>query len=237
MSIEYIESKTALVLGASSGIGLAVSRVLHEMGMKVIGIGRVFPSDFPGTKIAIDVHKSGFEETLKRIYRSEDISVLVNSLGVAYYGFHENISVEEISLMVRTNLEIPMISSSIALKHFREKGGGYIINISSVTSDSVNPFGACYGATKSGISSFMNSIREEARKVNIKVIDIKPDITKTNLYRNADIMPSDVEGSFLLPEDVANVVKTVLLQRDNTFISEVKIVPQYRRISKKRLDD
>mgnify|MGYP002626811941 CR=1 FL=1 len=102
------------------------------------------------------------------IKKKEDISVLINCAGVAYYGLFEEIKIENIQEMVRTNLEVPMILTRLLLRDLK-KNKGFLINISSVTALSSNPHGIAYGATKAGLSSFSKSLFDEARKYGIKV--------------------------------------------------------------------
>ena len=134
--------------------------------------------------------------------------------------------------MVRTNLEVPMILTSLLLRNLK-KNKGYVINISSVTANGTNPHGCAYGATKAGLSSFSHSLFDEARKYGIKVVTISPDMTKTNLYRNADFKEGDEAESYLLPEEIAKAVEYVLGQREGLVISDITLKPQIHRIKRK----
>lgn len=79
-----------------------------------------------------------------------------------------------------------------------EKNGGYIINISSVTAKQPSPHGCAYAATKAGLASFSSSLFDEARKYGVKVTAVYPDMTETNLYRNADFTVGE-EKNLILP--------------------------------------
>lgn len=107
-----------------------------------------------------------------------------------------------------------------------------MINISSVTASETNPHGCAYGATKAGISSFSRSLFDETRKYGVKVVTISPDMTKTNLYRNADFTVGDEPESYLLPEEVAKAVEYVLSQRDGLIVSDITLKPQLHRIKR-----
>ena len=108
-----------------------------------------------------------------------------------------------------------------------------MINISSVTAGSSNPHGCAYGATKAGLSSFSRSLFDEARKYGVKVVTISPDMTQTNLYRNANFKESDDIQSYLMPQEVAKAVEFVLSQRDGLVISDITLKPQIHRIGRK----
>ena len=125
-----------------------------------------------------------------------------------------------------------MILTQQLLRHLK-KNAGYVVNISSVTANESNPHGCAYGATKAGLASFSHSLFDEARKYGVKVVTIFPDMTKTNLYRNADFCQGDEIKSFLLPEEVAAAVEFAICQRDGIVVSDITIKPQIHRIKRK----
>ena len=232
---------TAIVTGASSGIGLAVSRTLCEIGYEVFGFGRNFkdPANekeglggrfHPIVCDVLDTPK--LTEHVKQILAKHQVRVLVNNAGTAYYGLHEELNPQKIQKMVRTNLEVPMILSQQLLRPLK-KNAGYLINIASVTAAGTNPHGCAYGATKAGLSSFSHSLFEEARKYGVKVVCIYPDMTKTKLYRNADFREGDEAGSYLLPEEVAQAVRYIVSQREGLVVSDITLRPQLHRILRK----
>ncbi len=126
-----------------------------------------------------------------------------------------------------------MILTQQLLRHLK-KNAGYVINISSVTATQTNPHGCAYGATKAGLASFSHSLFDEARKYGVKVVTIFPDITQTNLYRNADFQEGDVLESYLLPEDIAEAIEWILRQRKGVIVTEITLKPQIHRIKKKK---
>ena len=253
--------KTAIVTGASSGIGSQISRVLVEMGYEVYGFGREFPeeeseqirtkqdtAESTGTENGTDkknqenrmLHRivcdlldtPELERQIKEIRRQNEVSLLVNNAGVGYYGLHEELNTQKIQKLVRTNLEVPMILTNLLLRDLK-KYGGTIINISSVTAQLSNPHGCAYGATKAGLSSFSRSLFDEVRKYGVRVVTIQPDMTKTDLYRNADFMQGEEEASYLLPEEIAETVRDILPMRKGAVVTEITLRPQLHRIRRK----
>lgn len=253
--------KTAIVTGASSGIGREISRVLVEMGYEVYGFGRSFldggleqmgtGQDLTETKeaekgkdkqnennemfhpIVCDLlNTPELERQIKEIRRQHEVSLLVNNAGVGYYGLHEELNTQKIQKLVRTNLEVPMILTNLLLRDLK-KYSGTIINISSVTAQLSNPHGCAYGATKAGLSSFSRSLFDEVRKYGVRVVTIQPDMTKTDLYRNADFAQGEEEASYLLPEEIAETVREILQMRKGAVVTEITLRPQIHRIRKK----
>lgn len=235
--MERIKNEAAIVTGASSGIGCAVSRKLCELGYEVFGLGR----DFSKVQSADE----GFHPILcnlleteqlcacvKQIASQYQVRILVNNAGVGYYGLHEELNPKKIKELVRTNLEAPMILTQQLLRHLK-KNTGYVINISSVTANESNPHGCAYGATKAGLASFSRSLFDEARKYGVKVMTISPDMTKTNLYRHADFREGDEIESYLLPEEVAAAVEFMISQREGMVVSDLTLKPQIHRIKRK----
>lgn len=235
--------EAAIVTGASSGIGAAISRRLCGLGYEVFGFARHFESEaetevFDGAEqfhpIVCDVlDTEHLCACVKQIASEHLVRILVNNAGVGYYGLHEELNPAKIKELVRTNLETPMILTQQLLRQFK-KNAGIIINISSVTADESNPHGCAYGATKAGLASFSHSLFDETRKYGVKVVTISPDMTRTNLYRNADFQEGEESASYLLPEEIADAVEFVLGQREGLVVSDLKLKPQLHRIRRKQ---
>ena len=225
----------AVVTGASSGIGAAVSQKLSELGYEVFGIGRKFPPDDFWQRegvhpVVCDLTDTGkLCEIVRQMTADWQVRVLVNNAGVGYYGLHEELNPKKIQELVRINLEVPMILAQLLLRQLK-KHAGWVLNIPSVTAAKTNPHGCAYGATKAGLSSFSASLFEEARKYGVKVVTISPDLTKTNLYRHADFREGEEADTYLLPEEVADAAGDVLGQREGMVITDITIRPQKHQI-------
>lgn len=235
--MENINIKTAIVTGASSGIGYAISKKLSALGYEVYGLGRDFGKAEWKTEDNIHPIVCDVLDTdklcgcVRQIAAQHQIHVLVNNAGVGYYGLHEELSPDKIKKLVRTNLEAPMILTQQLLRHLK-KNAGYVINISSVTAGQSNPHGCAYGAAKAGLSSFSHSLFDETRKYGVKIVTISPDMTQTNLYRNADFREADEAEAYLLPEDVAESVAWILSQRNGVIVTDLTLKPQLHRIKR-----
>lgn len=230
----------AIVTGASSGIGAAIAAALLERGMEVYGIGRDFQKQEEPVKnpsfhaVVCDLRKySDVERTISDIRSSAGhIAVLVNSAGAGYFGPHEQISPSKIHDMVSVNIEAPMIIAGFLLRDMK-KNGGFIINISSVTAKKSNTYGCAYGATKAALTSFGESLFDEARKYGVKVLNIHPDMTESAFYRNADFTSCDDEDLRLLPGEIAQCVTAALDMREGAVVTDITVKPQRHGIKRK----
>ena len=224
--------KTTIVTGASSGIGKAIAEVLVKNGYEVYGIGRNFTEDVRFHAIVCDLLDEKQYQAMM-LSLPKEIDVLVNNAGCAYYGMHETISDARIHEMIKLNLEIPERMSQHYIRALRLRQG-LMINVASITGTHPSPHAACYASTKAAMISFSNSIFEENRKHGVKVTCLIPDMTETNLYRNADFKADENDGCCLYPMDIANVVEQILSQRNGIVAKEIIIQPQFHRIQKKK---
>lgn len=234
--------KIAVVTGASSGIGRAVSETLCKLDYEVYGFGRDFSREetrrmieqYPAFHPLIcDLLDTGeMLQQIQKIENKQNISVLVNNAGVGYYGLHEELNPHQIMELVRTNLELPMILTGQLLRILKANHG-YVINISSVTAEETNPHGCAYGATKAGLTSFGDSLFAETRKYGLKVTTIQPDMTCSNLYRNANFEQGGEPESYLKPEQIGEAVAYVLTREEGVVVPKITLQPQLHRIRRK----
>ena len=238
--------KTAIVTGASSGIGFAICRMLIGQQIKVYGIGRHFDDEALQelrtldemnlfTPVQCDLVKTNeVIDLIKNIQKKEEIDILINNAGVGYFGPHEELNPNKIHEMVTVNLEVPLLLTNLLLRTLK-KNHGFIINISSITAKKSNTYGCAYGATKAALTSFSKSLFDEARKYGVKVVSIHPDMTKSNFYRNANFKEGESLDTYLLPEEVASAVSMVLSQREGVVVSDITLQPQRHQLRKQNL--
>lgn len=228
---------TAIVTGASSGIGLSISKELLNLGYKVYGLGRDFSKSNLDNNNFIKLESNLMDinslvTKINEIKKSNDIKILINNAGVGYFSPHEELNPKKIHEMVTINLEVPLVLSQMLLRTLK-KNKGYIINISSIEAKKSSAHGCAYGATKAALSHFSSSLFDETRKYGVKVITIHPDITKSNFYRNSNFKEGANDDSFLMPEEIALAVSMAISQRDNLVITDITIRPQKFNIQRK----
>lgn len=228
--------KIALVTGATSGIGHELTKKLLELNYEVYGLGRDFSkknienSNFH--EIKCDLSKS--DELEKTLYKLKKISfnLIINSAGVGYFGLHEEININKIKNMISVNLQAPLIISQYFLRTLK-KNKGIIINVSSITAKKESPLGAVYSATKTGLSQFGRNLFEEVRKYGVKVVNLHPDMTKTDFYKDTFFDCAEDKNSYIEAFDIAKILEFVLEQDDNIVLTDITIRPQKHIIKKK----
>ena len=228
--------KKALVTGATSGIGLAISKKMLELGYAVYGVGRDFSKvdivDERFYPVVCDLTKyQNIEEMVKKI-KKDGVDILINCAGIGYFGPHEEINPTKLHKMITLNLEAPLILIQLLLRDLKRKRGT-IINISSITATKSSTYGCAYSATKAGLVHFSKGLFDEVRKTGVKVISILPDITKTAFYDELNFCEGEEEDSYILPECVADTVENILSQREGTVITEIILQPQRHMIRRK----
>lgn len=226
---------TILITGASHGIGQAVARDLLEKGNTVYSVSRTPSSLCYKNHIEKNMDLTDKTALTNYLKTLTDVSfdILINNAGAAYYGLCEDIKAGSISEMTAVNLEVPMLITNFLLRKLKDNKG-LIINIASTTARSVNPHGSVYGATKAALLSFSDSIFEEGRKHGLRVCTILPDMTDTELYRNADFECDSDEYAHLKPEDVASAVDFVINSPSRLSVREIRLMPVFHRIKRKK---
>jgi NAD(P)-dependent dehydrogenase (short-subunit alcohol dehydrogenase family) len=228
--------KSAIVTGGTKGIGRAIAAALLGEGMNVCvsarsveeieqtitelgdtGEGRV-------TGAACDVRD---EEEVKAMFEhavSEfgAVDVLVNNAGIGIFKRVEETTPEEFRAVLETNLFGVFYCCREAIPSMKSRGGGYIINISSLAGTNAHPQMAAYNASKFGLNGFSEALMQEVRQDGIKVSYVMPG--SVNTYFGGD-EPSEEQSWQLQPEDVARVVIDLLRHDERSLPSRVEIRP------------
>jgi NAD(P)-dependent dehydrogenase (short-subunit alcohol dehydrogenase family) len=183
-----LESKIAIVTGASSGIGQATAERLASAGYKVYGTSRRAAQSGQRSfeMLTLDVTSdASVEAAVTEVMRAEGrIDLLVNNagFGVAPGGAEES-SIEQARSIFDTNFFGIVRMTRAVVPHMR-RGSGRIINIGSVLGFLPMPFGALYAATKHAIEGYSESLDHELRTRGIRVSVIEPAYTKTQFDAN-----------------------------------------------------
>ncbi|MDK4700927.1 MULTISPECIES: oxidoreductase [unclassified Rhizobium] len=180
--------RTAIVTGASSGIGYATAEGLASAGFKVFGTSRKIPNDGPKgvTMLACDVTDEASVSALVAdvVSRAGKIDLLVNNAGVGMFGGAEESSIAQSQALFDVNFFGVMRMTNAVLPVMRRQGGGRILNIGSILGVIPAPYSAHYSAAKHAVEGYSESLDHEVRAFNIRVSIIEPAYVRTVFDQN-----------------------------------------------------
>ncbi len=235
-----LSKQVAIVTGGSRGIGLAIARTLVAEGVNVVVTGR--------DEVRLAVARSRLEsagpggvETLRadvRIYaemeqvvaaavaRFGGLDILVNNAGVGRFANVAEMTPQQWSEVIDTNLTGVFYACHAAIPRLRERGGGFIINISSLAGRNAFVGGAAYCASKSGLNAFSEALMQEVRYDDIRVSYVMPGSVATAFASDDESRGADWKSA---PEDVADVVVNLLKHNPRSLPSRVELRPSRPR--------
>lgn len=230
-----MKDKIAVVTGGTKGIGYAIAERLLESGAKVFICAR----NKPELRHALErLSASGRVEGEICDVRSEEqvrmmleeakrvfggIDILVNNAGIGIIGKTvEEMSGDEFRQTLETNLFGVFYTCHYAVPMLRERGGGYIINISSLAGQNAHPQMAAYNASKFGLNGFSEALLQEVRQDNIKLSYICPG--SVNTFFGGDTPSKDNDWQ-LQPADIAQTVCDLLEMHARALPSKIEIRP------------
>ena len=240
-----LSGKVALVTGASSGIGAATALALAQEGAAVALVARredrltdlartiqgiggqaaVIPADIARPEEA----RSAVARTVTEL---GGLDILVNNAGLMLLGPVAGADPADWHRMMDLNVLALMHLSQAALEPMRQRPGGHIVNISSVSGRGASPTSAGYSATKWAVGGFSEGLRQEVRLDRIRVTVIEPGVVATELTDH--ITHQDTKTSYesristmtpLEPEDIAAAVVYAVTQPERVKVNEILIRP------------
>ena len=234
--MQTLKGKVALVTGGSRGIGLAIARALVADAVQVAITGRS-AAHLSSARPKIEGSGPGAVETLQADVRRYDdvqratdaavarfggLDILINNAGVGIFADVATMTPEQWAEVIDTNLTGAFHACRVAIPHMRRRGGGFIINISSLAGK--NPFadGAAYCASKSGLNAFSEALMQEVRYDNIRVSYVMPGSVATAFSSGDENRGADWK---IAPEEVAEVVLNLLRHNPRSLPSRVELRP------------
>lgn len=231
-----LDHRIAIVTGGTKGIGRAIAEALVRSGADVCISARK-QDELDTVTAALRVLADGrvegrvcdvreYEQVRDFIsYVSAEfggLDILVNNAGIGMFETVEQMSPEDFRAILETNLFGVFYACHEAIPVMKRRGGGYIINISSLAGANPHPRMAAYNASKFGLNGFSEALMQEVRHDGIKVSYIMPGSVNTEFGGDA----ADESKSWQLqPEDIARVVLDLLHHDDRALASRVEIRP------------
>jgi short-subunit dehydrogenase len=223
------------ITGASSGIGRAATCEFVKTGAKVfvssrkVGELERLHTELSKDNLGVEVFPcnvasfTNVEQTVKKITAGHQIDCLINNAGITSFKKAESNSIQEINDIVNTNLLGSIYAIKYVLPHMIEQGGGTIINILSIVAKKIFTNSSVYAASKAGLQAYTNSLREEVRQYNIRIINVVPGAIETPIW--AEAVRSANAGKMMKPEDIAQLLVWLYLQKGNLVTEEIVVRP------------
>jgi 3-oxoacyl-[acyl-carrier protein] reductase len=206
-------AKAALVTGGSSGIGLAIARMLKEEGFELTLASRraekveAAASELGALAVPADVSK---EDDCRRLVeehnaRHGSLDLLVNSAGVGIGGAIADLPAKHVDLQLDVNLRGLLLVTAAALPSLRG-AHGLIVNLASVAGTIAVPELPVYAATKAAVISFTRSLNAGEEEHGVRATALSPGFVDTPMAQWSGLQPEEM----IRPEDCAEVVRTLL---------------------------
>lgn len=239
MSIN-LKGKAAVVTGASKGIGFAVAEALARAGANVLLCARneqevrsaaeSLAGTGGGRAIGVRCDMRSYDDVRALIQKSVSefggVDILVNNAGVGSYAPIDQLTVEQWSQMIETNLSGVFYACHEAIPEMRRRGGGFIINIGSLAGRYAMPGGSAYNASKFGLIGFSEAMMLDVRQDDIRVSCVMPGSVATHFNNHT---PTEADAWKIQPEDIAGVVLDLLATPARTLPSRVEVRPSKPR--------
>ncbi len=233
---EGLQGKVALVTGGGSGLGAAICRTLGEAGAVVVAadirpdvaeklLGQLRDQGVRGMAVKLDVGDEGQADEVTRriIERFGRLDVLINNAGTDVTLSVEELSFADWDKVLRTNLRGPFVLSKTVFPVMRNQGRGHIVNVVSTAAKRTWANASAYHASKWGLLGLSHALHVEGRKENIKVTAVIAGGMRTPFI--LDRFPDTPLNVLQDPKNVADTIRFVLTQPEETVIPEVMVLP------------
>ena len=231
----HLNSKVAVVTGGSRGIGLAITAALLEEGARV-AISGLSQEHLDAAREMLASHADRLEAVRADVRTRADVDrligaavsrfggvdILVNNAGIGTFANVDEMSDHDWNRVLETNLTGVFYCCRAAIPRMRTRGGGWIINISSLAGKNAFVGGAAYCASKAGLNAFSEALMQEVRHDRIRVSYVMPGSVATEFSRGGSASGTDWK---LASEDVAQVVMDLLAHPDRSLPSRVELRP------------
>jgi 3-oxoacyl-[acyl-carrier protein] reductase len=231
-----LKGKVAIVTGGTKGIGRGIAEALvrenvnvcisarsrNEIDETVRDLRALGKGTATGIVCDVRIHaqiKSLLELT---VLEFGGLDILVNNAGIGIFATVEETLPEDFRAVLETNLSGVFYCCHEAIPLMKQRGGGYIINISSLAGANPHPRMAAYNASKFGLNGFSEALMQEVRHDGIKVSYIMPGSVNTEFGGDS---PSEKNSWQLQPADIAGVVLDLLHHDERALPSRVEIRP------------
>ena len=227
-----LKSKTAIVTGAGSGLGKAVSKAIVREGGTVYGIARSkdklievkLESGENFIPVVLDVtNQQGIQQWIQDTFQHQSPDILINNAGTGGFAKIEAMPSDQWTGMIDTNLKgmYYMTAGIVPLMKIKTNSS-HIVNIGSIMGTTTNGEATAYSASKFAVNGFSQALFKELRGDNIKVTCVNPGSIETGFFVNSGIAGS---SKMLKAEEVADTIIFILKTPDNVLIDQITMRP------------
>jgi NAD(P)-dependent dehydrogenase (short-subunit alcohol dehydrogenase family) len=232
---ENLQDQIVLVTGGTRGIGRAIVERLLAQGCRVAFCGRTeagvrrsleeLAQGGHGNKVLGRAADITNQTELEALFQAVDqewggLDILVNNAGIGIFRPVAELTMDDWKATIDTNLTAVYAASRLALERFVRSEGGFIVNLGSLAGKNAFAGGAAYNASKFGLVGFSEAMMLDHRHQNVRVCTILPGSV------NTDFSPRSARADWkIAPEDVADVVVSVLRMPRRTMVSHVEMRP------------
>lgn len=231
-----LKDRVALVTGGGQGLGESICRALGEAGARVVVADLKAPQaekvaerlkESGAAALALSLDVGDEKQVQDALKRARDwhgqLDIVVNNAGTDVTLSVEELQVSDWDRVLRTNLRGPFLMSKFAFPIMRQAGRGHIVNIVSTAARRTWANASAYHASKWGLLGLSHALHVEGRKNGIKVTAVIAGGMRTAfiLERFPDVDPGVLQD----PRNVAETVRFVLTQPDESVIPEVMVIP------------
>lgn len=227
-----LTGKTAIVTGGTRGIGHAIAKALIAAGANVAITARKeldvesaisqLSKIGPGTVSGYVCDVRNYEQVKSVFSAFGGVDILINNAGIGIFSSVESMSPDDFRAVLETNVFGVFYCCHEAIPLMKQRGGGYILNVSSLAGANPHAQMAAYNASKFGLNGFSEALMQEVRHDGIKVTYIMPGSVNTEFGGDK---PSDEKSWQLQPDDIAQVVLDLLEYPGRALPSRIEIRP------------
>ena len=232
-----LKGKVAIITGASSGIGEGTARELADAGMKLVLTSRrkqlldeiAAQLNTETVTISGDITNESLPQKLidTAMDKFGSCDVVFNNAGVMIVGSAEDIDLEAMCRMVRINVEAVYRLAIVAMRHMVSRGGGYLINTSSILGTKVRQTTGAYAGTKYAVEALTEDLRMQAAGTGVRVCALEPGLVETHLQDHFPVHPRDMLDikALVQPADIGRAIRFMLEQPDHVAIPRILVMP------------